>query len=396
MEKTNSLRPFCLTAILLLFSFNAVAEQTATAVAEKAVPAVVEKAVNAAATAVADKAATTSKTPDWFYHNIIDDIKNAPEAAVIIDSRPGDRKYIKGHIPGALSVPLSDFDKLTDKLPKDKSTPLVFYCGGLKCKLSHKSAAKAEALGYKNIQVYANGYPHWKKQGNVGAVSVEYIKKIVGDKSKVVLIDSRPKKRKYDKGHIPGALSIPDKEFEQKLAMLPEDKSTPLIFYCGGLKCKLSMKSSKKALAAGYTNVRYFPAGFPSWKKAGGEIAKGDDSNKVAIQPGGEDGTISIESFLEIVEKKPDSVYIIDVRDADEFAAGHLEIAKNIPIDTLGDQVESLPSDKPIIFICSAGARSGEAYDTVSMLREELKIYFLNAEPTYNKDGTYSFKPVED
>jgi rhodanese-related sulfurtransferase len=344
-----------------------------------------------AASAQAD---APTPVPDWFYHTIIDDLSGAQEGTVIIDSRPGARKFIKGHIPGAVSIPFSEFDKLTDRLPQDKATPLVFYCGGLKCKLSHKSAKKAEALGYTNSQVYANGYPHWVKQGNVGAVTVEYIKKIVAGDSKTVLIDSRPKKRKYDKGHIPGAISLPDTEFEQKSALLPEDKSTPLIFYCGGLKCKLSMKSSKKALAAGYTNVRYFPTGFPSWKEAGGEIEKGD-AKKVAIKTGGEDGTISIDSFTQILGQSPGSIHVIDVRDADEFAEGHLEIASNIPMDDLGDKVDSLPSDKPIVFICSTGARGGEAYDTVSMLREDLKTYFLNAEPTYNEDGSYSFKAAE-
>ena len=368
MLTTSPTRIFYFLVFILLFSFSALAEQ----------------------------APAAKTTPDWFYHSIIDDLSKAPEGAVIIDSRPGARKYIKGHIPGALSIPFSEFDKHTAMLPQDKAAPLIFYCGGLKCKLSHKSAAKAEALGYKNVQVYANGYPHWKKQGNVGAVTVEYIKKIVSSgKSKVVLIDSRPKKRKYDKGHIPGAISIPDSEFEKKMAMLPEDKSTPLIFYCGGLKCKLSMKSSKKALAAGYTNVRYFPTGFPSWKKAGGEVAKAGDSKKVAIKSGGEDGTISIDSFQQIMKENPDSIYIIDVRDADEYAEGHIKGSKNIPMDKFGDQVASLPSDKPIVFICGTGARSGEAYDTVGMLREELKTYFLNAEATFNKDGTYELKPAE-
>ncbi len=333
--------------------------------------------------------------PDWFYHTIIEDLSAAPEGAVIIDSRPGARKYIQGHIPGSINIPFSEFDKLVSRLPTDKSTPLVFYCGGLKCKLSHKSAAKAEALGYKNIQVYANGYPHWVAQGNVGAVSLEYIQKIVGTDSKVVLIDSRPKKRKYDKGHIPGALSIPDTQFEQMSDQLPEDRGVPLVFYCGGLECKLSMKSAKKALAAGYTNVRYFPAGFPAWKDAGGKIAKGDEQKKAVIKSGGEDGSISIGSFLEILEQDPDSVHIIDVRDADEFAKGHLKTAQNIPMDELGARVESLPSDKPIIFVCSTGARSGEAYDTVSMLRDDIKTYFLNAESTFSADGGYSFKAVE-
>ncbi len=366
MNKASPFRLSCFLLFLLLFSVGAVTADTS----------------------------ESNTTPDWFFHNIIADLSAAPEGAVIIDSRPGARKYIRGHIPGSLSIPLSEFDQYTDKLPQDKSTPLVFYCGGLKCKLSHKSATKAEALGYKNVQVYANGYPHWVKQGNVGAVTVDYIKGIVGGDTKIVLIDSRPKKRKYDKGHIPGAISIPDTEFAQKITMLPEDKSTPLIFYCGGLECKLSRKSANKALAAGYTDVRYFPAGFPSWKKAGGEIAKGD-SKKVAIKPGSEDGTISIESFQQILENDPDSIHVIDVRDADEFAAGHIKGSKNIPMDGFGNQVDSLPSDKPIVFLCSTGARSGEAYDTATMLRAELKTYFLNAETTFNKDGTYSFKPAE-
>ena len=63
---------------------------------------------------------------------------------MIIDSRPTARKYDKGHVPGAVSIPDSSFDKMTDMLPQDKSTLLIFYCGGTKCKLSHKSAFKAE------------------------------------------------------------------------------------------------------------------------------------------------------------------------------------------------------------------------------------------------------------
>ena len=49
---------------------------------------------------------------------------------VIIDSRPTRPKYVKGHIPGAISIPDSKFDKMTADLPADKSTPLIFYCGG--------------------------------------------------------------------------------------------------------------------------------------------------------------------------------------------------------------------------------------------------------------------------
>jgi len=50
----------------------------------------------------------------------------------------------------------------------------------------------------------------------------------------VVIIDSRPKRPKYDKGHIPGAISMPDSKFDELKGDLPADKSIPLIFYCGG------------------------------------------------------------------------------------------------------------------------------------------------------------------
>jgi rhodanese-related sulfurtransferase len=50
----------------------------------------------------------------------------------------------------------------------------------------------------------------------------------------VVIIDSRPKRPKYDKGHIPGAISMPDSKFDEMKSELPADKSIPLVFYCEG------------------------------------------------------------------------------------------------------------------------------------------------------------------
>ena len=50
----------------------------------------------------------------------------------------------------------------------------------------------------------------------------------------VTIIDSRPKRAKYDKGHIPGAVSIADSQFAKMTDQLPKDKDQLLIFYCGG------------------------------------------------------------------------------------------------------------------------------------------------------------------
>ncbi|MES0447606.1 MAG: rhodanese-like domain-containing protein [Desulfobacterales bacterium] len=49
-----------------------------------------------------------------------------------------------------------------------------------------------------------------------------------------MIIDARPKRAKYNKGHIPGAVSIPDSKFDKMTAQLPASKDAVLIFYCGG------------------------------------------------------------------------------------------------------------------------------------------------------------------
>ena len=75
----------------------------------------------------------------------------------------------------------------------------------------------------------------WKKTaGNYYAVEASYVKKKVDTQANVVIVDSRPMRPKYVKGHIPGAVSIPDSKFDKLTGNLPTDKSTPLIFYCGG------------------------------------------------------------------------------------------------------------------------------------------------------------------
>ena len=166
----------------------------------------------------------------------------------IVDSRPAARQYDPGHIPGAISIPDSQFDKLADRLPQDKASLLIFYCGGLQCMLSHNSAFKAQKLGYTSIKVYAEGMPDWQAKGGPVAVSAAYISKLISDKAVYTLVDARPK-RVAGKGMIPTAINISDTEFDKNVDKLPADKAQLLIYYCGGLECVLSDKSAGKARA---------------------------------------------------------------------------------------------------------------------------------------------------
>lgn len=310
----------------------------------------------------------------------------------IIDSRPAERKYDKGHIPAATSIPDRLFDSMTDKLPADKAKQLVFYCGGLKCMLSHKSAFKAEKLGYTNVAVYAEGFPDWKENGGLVAVPVSHIKKMMESGKKMVVVDARPKARKYNKGHIPGAVSIPDSSFASMTDKLPADKTTPLYFYCGGLKCKLSAKSAQKAIELGYSHVRIIPTGYPAWVKLYG---KGAVFKAPEVKTGGEEGIIAAASFKEIHATAPESLLIVDVRDPGEFKALTFKGAINIPINDLEKRMDEIKPGKTIVFFCGSGGRSGEAYDIMKMFKPELKTYFLNAETTLHADGSYTMKELD-
>ncbi len=52
---------------------------------------------------------------------------------------------------------------------------------------------------------------------------------------------------------------------------------------------------------------------------------------------------------------------LVDVRTAEEFASGHAEGARNIPIDQLGQSLDQLKKDAPVIVYCAAGVRAGRA-----------------------------------
>lgn len=320
-----------------------------------------------------------------------------PKAGVVIvDARPG-RLYDPGHIPGAISIPDSQFDKLASKLPADKNTALLFYCEGPKCVLSHQSAYRAEKLGYTNVKVFPGGFPEWSAKGMTVSVSTAQVKKLLDEKANVVLVDARPA-RVFAKGSIPTAISVPDSQFEEKAALLPADKSTPLVFFCGGLQCVLSDQAAAKAVALGYTNVKTYPEGEPEWTKVFGDAAAAAVAvaapapaakSAAGIEPGKEKGSISVASFERIMKNQPSAIVVVDVRSPKEFAVATIKGAINVPIDDFEAGLAKLPKDKPIVFVCATGGRSGEAYDTAKILREELNVWFLDAQVTYHADGTF-------
>jgi rhodanese-related sulfurtransferase len=82
---------------------------------------------------------------------------------IFIDARPKD-DYEKGHIRGARSLPWHEIDQKFMEVTKDISlgTPIITYCDGETCDLSHKLANFLIELGFKNVKVLVNGWTKWQ------------------------------------------------------------------------------------------------------------------------------------------------------------------------------------------------------------------------------------------
>ncbi len=89
----------------------------------------------------------------------------------------------------------------------------------------------------------------------------------------LVIVDSR-KKSDLAAGFIEGAMALPNTETSAKtLAQNIASKTTPVVFYCDGIKCDRSSKAAKIALAEGYKNIYWFRGGIQEWEAKGLPVA---------------------------------------------------------------------------------------------------------------------------
>jgi rhodanese-related sulfurtransferase len=95
----------------------------------------------------------------------LDEAKHLYDAgALFLDSRHA-FDFRLGHIRGALSMPLPEFDAHLGQLvsvPKEKS--LVAYCDGADCNSSIELAGRLYDTGYTNVKIFFGGWQEWKGQ----------------------------------------------------------------------------------------------------------------------------------------------------------------------------------------------------------------------------------------
>ena len=71
---------------------------------------------------------------------------------------------------------------------------------------------------------------------------------------------------------------------------------------------------------------------------------------------------VSIDEAKELIETE-NELFILDVRTKDEFDAGHIDDAVQIPVDELGTRIDEIIEYKenPVLVYCRSGRRSRDA-----------------------------------
>ena len=313
--------------------------------------------------------------------------------ALFIDARPN-AKYKKSTIPSSINIPDTEYDKYVGQLkdvPKNKE--LIVYCGGWKCGKSPKVANMLKKDGFTNVKLYQAGEPQWIKK-NYKEVDIAVVK-AAQSKNSALIIDARPYKM-FLKETIPGAISIPDTEMDKLKGRFPVYQKEKIIVFCGGYKCAKSHKVAKKLISLGYKDVAVFAAGMPVWKKAGlattksaskvvnEEAPKKAMMSKNGLKLGPDEGSVDGYWFDKLIKanKVPSYVQIVDVTSADEFKAGHLKGAINIHAEKFkaNDFYAKLPKGKTIVFNCTAGGRSIEAWQKLKDANLDVsEVYYFDA-----------------
>ena len=100
------------------------------------------------------------------YENIsIEELKTAiADKSVVVVDVNGTESFTKGHIPTAIDF-VAVKDTFSEKLPTDKSTLVVAYCGSESCGAYAAAAKAAKDLGYTNVKHFAPGLKGWKEAG---------------------------------------------------------------------------------------------------------------------------------------------------------------------------------------------------------------------------------------
>ena len=270
--------------------------------------------------------------------------------AVVIDSRD-DLMFAMGHLRGSINVGLGGrFAEYVGEV-MEPGTPIILVC---EPGTEGEARTRLARIGFDNVigaldDPIAAFVVHPEVVEQLSRLSVEQLAERMGSVRDLVVVDVR-NPGETALGTITGArtLSLP-----AMLRGIDElDPGSPTVVYCaGGYRSAIA---SSLLRSKGFTDVSDLIGGYTAWSS----------STIPATLPA-----------IGVTEVDVDDAYLLDVREQDEWTAGHIDGAVHVVMATLPDRLDLLPTDRTITVVCRSGNRSGKVtnwliskgYDAVNM-----------------------------
>jgi len=197
----------------------------------------------------------------------------------------------------------------------------------------------------------------------------------------IVIIDIRSD-ADFEEGHIEGAYHSAWADLGSMMAKIPTNRQVVVTCYSG----QTAGQAVGTLRLAGFNNVKSLKGGMNNGWKAEGLPTDGTGANPLSSrrdvsEPKNEEQEVLWEAAKANFEKVKNgnnlidsqSLYdnlmafnLIDIRRAEDFAKGHIEGAKNIPMANVGEAIPSFSANRKIAITCYTGQTAGQ---TVGVLR---------------------------
>ncbi len=103
---------------------------------------------------------------------------------------------------------------------------------------------------------------------------------------------------------------------------------------------------------------------------------------------------IEADQLYAELSQDPGAYFVVDIRGADDFKAGHIEADSiiNLPFREVGDNLHLLPKDRTIVVTCYTGQTAGQTiaalriagYDAISLRNGMVNGWLKNELPVTN------------
>jgi rhodanese-related sulfurtransferase len=167
----------------------------------------------------------------------------------------------------------------------------------------------------------------------------------------LTIIDVRPPSD-YAKGHIQGSLNIPVAKLSA--AKLPDNAN--IIVYCGDATCPIADQAKKTISLVGARDVQTLVGGYAAWVKQGYPTQTG-----IPAPPKPKHNRTHAKVAKELIDQG--QLTPIDTRPPDQYAAGHLPQARNIPLEQIDIHIPNLSKDSRYLVYDQQSSRSRQAHD---------------------------------